>query len=231
MLALKQALRPSWQTCRAFSSIPARAAPPSSPSSSTFAKDAQTALTPGQVGTNQLLEMVEEIAAGPPIEEVENPAAILRHLSRNQIISPQHLSPRNLLVPYPQRPNFTRAYPLGPPTEFGPTHDQFVRYGIDPLKPENGVLNPFVLSPFVTSMGKIQPRGKTMLQRKSQRKIGKAIRRARVRLSTPHVVSFTALGYLGHTGIAYSHLSSLATLQSMGVIPTFGVCTPPYERS
>jgi hypothetical protein len=113
--------------------------------------------------------------------DTKDPATILRHLSRNQIISPQHLSPRKLLVPYPPQPNFSRAFPLGPPTSYGPTHDPFIRYGIDPLDPAKGALNPWIASEFVTTMGKIKARGKTGLQRKSQRKVGKAIRRARVR--------------------------------------------------
>ncbi|BGP12665.1 hypothetical protein JCM10213_008802 [Rhodosporidiobolus nylandii] len=178
-LSLKQATRQSCAACRPFSSLPARAAPPSASSPSSSSRDKQ-ALGAAQT-TDALLQIVDAaVAAGPDLaEEVENPAAILRHLSRHQVISPQQLSPRNLLVPYPARPDFSRAFPLGPPTKYGPTHDPFVRYGLDPLKASNGVMNPWIASSYVTSMGKIQPRGKTGLQRKSQRKIGKAIRRAR----------------------------------------------------
>lgn len=107
-------------------------------------------------------------------------SSILQHLRRGQIISPQHLSPRHLLIPYLPRPNFSQAHPLGPPVSFGPTHDPFVRYGLDPLK--QGTLNPFWKAEFCSTMGKIKPRGKTGLQRKSQRRVGKAIRRARVSL-------------------------------------------------
>ena len=41
-------------------------------------------------------------------------------------------------------------------------------------------MNPFLRAEFCTSMGKIMTRGKTGLQRGSQRKMGKAVRRARV---------------------------------------------------
>lgn len=41
-------------------------------------------------------------------------------------------------------------------------------------------MNPLVLNRFVTSLGKIKGRGMTGLQRSSQRKMGKAVRRARV---------------------------------------------------
>ncbi|GAA6004377.1 hypothetical protein JCM10207_000693 [Rhodosporidiobolus poonsookiae] len=176
-LTAKQATRPACAACRSFSvAIPRPAPGPSSPAKQNT-REGQQQRTKQGGSTEALLSILENTTEAP--EEVENPAAILRHLSRNQVISPQHLSPRNLLVPYVAQPNFSRAFPLGPPTSYGPTHDPFVRYGIDPLKASNGVLNPWIASEFVTSMGKIKARGKTGLQRKSQRKIGKAIRRAR----------------------------------------------------
>lgn len=116
--------------------------------------------------------------------------SVLRHLSREQVISPQQLSPRHLLQPYPSRPDFSQAFPLGPPTAYAHTHDPFIRYGLDPL--EDAQLNPSLLSEFVTSMGKIKPRGKTGLQRKTQRKVGKAIRRARVSMEFPTWSAATA---------------------------------------
>lgn len=106
-------------------------------------------------------------------------SSVLQHLRRGQVISPQHLSPQHLLTPYLPRPNFSLAHPLGPPTAFGPTHDPFVRYGLDPLK-DLSAMNSFWKAEFCTTMGKIKPRGKTGLQRKSQRRVGKSIRRARV---------------------------------------------------
>lgn len=48
--------------------------------------------------------------------------------------------------------------------------------GINPL---NEYLNPQLLSHFVTNMGKIMPRAQTQLTWKNQRRLGKAIRRAR----------------------------------------------------
>ncbi|CEQ42111.1 SPOSA6832_03889, partial [Sporobolomyces salmonicolor] len=121
-----------------------------------------------------------EDAANKPLPsgaEGRDQFSVLQHLKRNQVISPQHLAPQHLLTPYLPRPNFSLAYPLGPPTSYGPTHDPFVRYGLDPL--EASPLNPFWKAEFTTTMGKIKSRGKTGLQRKSQRRVGKAIRRAR----------------------------------------------------
>ncbi|TKA55333.1 hypothetical protein B0A53_02257 [Rhodotorula sp. CCFEE 5036] len=128
--------------------------------------------------TTDLLQLFDEIEQMVP-EQVDpaSQVSVLRHLSRDQVISPQQLSPRNLLQPYPPRPDFSQAFPLGPPTAYAHTHDPFIRYGIDPV--EDAQLNPSLLSEFVTTMGKIKPRGKTGLQRKTQRKVGKAIRRAR----------------------------------------------------
>ncbi|KAK4055094.1 hypothetical protein OIV83_000374 [Microbotryomycetes sp. JL201] len=102
---------------------------------------------------------------------------ITRHLSDRQVISPRHLSPHYLLKPYLPRPDMSLAYPLGPPKSEALKLDPFVRLNVDPLK--DGVLNPYIKTQFTTSMGKINTRGKTGLQRKSQRKVAKAIRRAR----------------------------------------------------
>ncbi|GAA5875804.1 hypothetical protein JCM16303_004002 [Sporobolomyces ruberrimus] len=126
--------------------------------------------------TERLLSIMEEVSAETP-EAGPDQSSILQHLRRNQVISPQHLSPHHLLTPYLPRPNFSLGHPLGPPTSFGPTHDPFIRYGLDPLK--QGLMNPFWKAEFCTTMGKIKPRGKTGLQRKSQRRVGKSIRRAR----------------------------------------------------
>ena len=153
------------------------------------AQELQSAFSPSPppplVLISPVLELTSSLSCPLPPRSILhfNPqadqASVLRHLSRNQVISPQHLSPRHLLVPYQPRPNFSQAHPLGPPTSFAETHDPFVRYGLDPLR--DATTNPYVLSEFVTSMGKIKSRGKTGLQRKSQRRIGKAVRRARVR--------------------------------------------------
>ncbi|KAJ1736244.1 hypothetical protein LPJ61_000028 [Coemansia biformis] len=54
--------------------------------------------------------------------------------------------------------------------------DPFKALGIDPLKEYKNAL---VLSNFVTDMGRIKPRYKSGLSAKSQRRVAKAIRRAR----------------------------------------------------
>ncbi|KAJ2694973.1 hypothetical protein H4R19_005874, partial [Coemansia spiralis] len=57
-----------------------------------------------------------------------------------------------------------------------PTVDPFRVLGLDPLKEYKNAL---VLSNFVTEMGRIKPRHKSGLTAKSQRRVAKAIRRAR----------------------------------------------------
>jgi len=195
---LRTAAAPSCSACRSFSSTSPSLAPRSTPSS---LSPAPTNEASSQSSIDQLMEIVEDVSAntpeaGPgqsslsifishlyfivnPITRNVDQSSVLQHLRRGQVISPQHLSPQHLLTPYLPRPNFSLAHPLGPPTSFGPTHDPFVRYGLDPLK-DLSAMNPFWKAEFCTTMGKIKPRGKTGLQRKSQRRVGKSIRRARV---------------------------------------------------
>lgn len=104
--------------------------------------------------------------------------ALLKNLTPNAVISPQQLGPEKLLTPYLPRPNLTQAYPLGPPVTAARTLDPFVRLGLDPL--DTSPMNPWLRAEYCTSMGKIKSRGKTGLQRGSQRRMGKAVRRARV---------------------------------------------------
>ncbi|BGP52856.1 hypothetical protein JCM8202_003938 [Rhodotorula sphaerocarpa] len=173
--------------CRSFASSSRSAAPDSFATPAAGQQQqlgqqrsqAETAPAAAPRTTTDLLNLFDTIQDLPAAETVDpaSQVSVLRHLSRDQVISPQQLSPRHLLQPYPPRPDFSQAFPLGPPTAYAHTHDPFIRYGIDPV--EDSQLNPALLSEFVTSMGKIKPRGKTGLQRKTQRKVGKAIRRAR----------------------------------------------------
>jgi small subunit ribosomal protein S18 len=70
----------------------------------------------------------------------------------------------------------TKVSPRGPSARVSAEQDPFRQLGIDPLREVN---NPVLLNHFVSDMGKIQGRGKTGLTWWSQRKMGKAIRRAR----------------------------------------------------
>lgn len=61
---------------------------------------------------------------------------------------------------------------------------------LNPAKPslfDDSYKNPVFLSQWVTEMGRIQPRNRTELTRRSQRAVGKAIRRAQAMGLMPHL--------------------------------------------
>jgi len=66
---------------------------------------------------------------------------------------------------------------LAPSRKEARAQDPFYQLGLDPL---DFVLNPDVLQAYVTDMGKILPRNRSKLTTKNQRRLGKAIRRARM---------------------------------------------------
>lgn len=104
---------------------------------------------------------------------------IVRNLAgaRARVISPRTLLPRAMLDPYPRQPDLARAYPLGPPRKMARQLDPFIFTGVDPLRA--APTNAFLRSDFCSPLGRILPRSKTGLQRKTQRRLGRAIRRAR----------------------------------------------------
>jgi small subunit ribosomal protein S18 len=66
---------------------------------------------------------------------------------------------------------------LGPPAKESRRKDVFHQLGIDPLRES---FNPALLSYFVTEMGRVASRAETQLTWKSQRRLSKAIRRAKM---------------------------------------------------
>ncbi|EGO27856.1 hypothetical protein SERLADRAFT_383498 [Serpula lacrymans var. lacrymans S7.9] len=66
---------------------------------------------------------------------------------------------------------------VGPGRREARRQDVFYQLGIDPLHESQ---NAALLSAFVTEMGKIRPRTQTGLTTKTQRRLGKAIRRAKM---------------------------------------------------
>ena len=86
--------------------------------------------------------------------------------------NPYDFQPANRLP----SPNRRMIEPLGPSRPLAIRGDVFYQLGINPL---DEVLNCNLISSFTTDMGRIQKRNETKLTWKSQRKIGKAIRRAR----------------------------------------------------
>lgn len=82
---------------------------------------------------------------------------------------------------------------LGPPSREARYNDVFHQLGIDPL---DECQNPTLLAGFMSEMGKIYGRNVTGLTTKSQRRLGKAIRRAKMMgvipiLSRPSIESWS----------------------------------------
>lgn len=70
-----------------------------------------------------------------------------------------------------------RAAVVAPGPEAAIPQDSFHQLNLDP---RDFTTNPTVLSYFVTEMGKIKPRTQTRLTSKSQRLLGRTIRRAKM---------------------------------------------------
>lgn len=82
----------------------------------------------------------------------------------------------NVKKPYKKFPT------LGPSAEIAKKSDALYQLKLRPGHAslhDDSYKNPTLLSQYVTEMGKIQSRRNTQLTRRSQREIGKAIRRAR----------------------------------------------------
>jgi small subunit ribosomal protein S18 len=87
----------------------------------------------------------------------------------------QFLKPADLLVR--EDPFRRRRALLGPGASESRQNDWFYQLGIDPL---DEATNPRLLSYFVTDMGKVKNRAETKLTWRNQRRLAKAIRRAKM---------------------------------------------------
>ena len=103
-----------------------------------------------------------------------------RILTDGEILPPYALHWRNLRQPVVPR---IRPRLLGPSTAEAPRTDILQALDVDPLKE---TMNAQLLEPFITPVGGVQPRKTTGLSRKSQAKVGKAIRRAQAMGLMPH---------------------------------------------
>jgi small subunit ribosomal protein S18 len=95
-------------------------------------------------------------------------------LTRTQFIRPHQLGYKSR-----NKGEIIRSKPtrVSPDTKEARYKDMFYQTGVDPL---NHVMNPSMLSAFMTEMAKINGRHTTMLTMKSQRRITKAIRRGKM---------------------------------------------------
>jgi len=95
------------------------------------------------------------------------------HFWRNKFFNPNKLSYKSATKTKHMR---KRPY-CGPSRQESQRLDYFHQLGIDPLKE---AMNSRLLSGFVTEMGKIRRRSDTNLTWRNQRRLGKAIRRAKM---------------------------------------------------
>lgn len=90
-----------------------------------------------------------------------------------QFVSPRHFD----VKAFEQQRRHRRAPQVGPDAKTSRHRDAFYQLGIDPL---DECINSRLLSDFVTDMGKIRSRAYTGLTWRSQRRLSKAIRRAKM---------------------------------------------------
>ncbi|KIK67977.1 hypothetical protein GYMLUDRAFT_216361 [Collybiopsis luxurians FD-317 M1] len=105
---------------------------------------------------------------------VANPNSTFRAFHPNQFIQPYRLtydSVRKRMALPKSRPK------VGPSKREAQFTDPFHSLRVDPLKQAT---NPAMLMPFLSEMGKVYGRNNTNLTKKSQRRVGKAIRRAKM---------------------------------------------------
>ncbi|KAF7301812.1 Mitochondrial ribosomal protein s18 [Mycena indigotica] len=115
----------------------------------------------------------DEEAKGAATETIQ-PIRNYKNFEPNDFIRPWDLSLEGrTLTP----PRATRRLTTAPRTRDARSADVFYNLGIDPLKL---ALHPGVLDPFITELAMILPRRTTGLTSKSQRRVAKAIRRAKM---------------------------------------------------
>lgn len=102
-----------------------------------------------------------------------------RSLSLHPLTAPKFIRPHYWTYEHRFQPKYTRTAPplVAPGRKEASQHDIFRELGIDPLWETS---NATLLSSFVSELGKIKPRTQTRLTTKTQRRLGKAIRRAKM---------------------------------------------------
>ncbi|KAJ2916395.1 hypothetical protein MD484_g3976, partial [Candolleomyces efflorescens] len=125
-------------------------------------------------GMKELQNALGEEAAREAAATSAEISVPLKPVKAGRAIRPHELSYSNrVVVPTPYR----KPIQVAPTTAKAKSKDIFHRLSVDPL---DLATNPLILSNFVTEMGQIRPRTQTQLTVKSQRRLGKAIRRARM---------------------------------------------------
>ncbi|KAI8443666.1 hypothetical protein BY996DRAFT_6435726 [Phakopsora pachyrhizi] len=132
--------------------------------------------------------------------------------SPNQILKPSDLRPINLVHPADRENRKPRPVIRRPPLDSEVRFtDPFLYYGLNVLKEP---YNPDLLSSFLTPLGRIKKRVYTGLSKVNQRKVAKAIRRAR------------CMGFLPYFGKPLERYSDENQQRRDGL----GADLPPFAR-
>ncbi|KAG1752642.1 uncharacterized protein EDB91DRAFT_1243405 [Suillus paluster] len=136
--------------------------------------------SPLQSDQKKLTSILDELSESSPPAAATNPNApwmqqgVRRRFDSKLFIRPHYFSHDHRFKgppPFPKRPL------IGPGSKQAKKQDIFYQLGVDPLQEAS---NDVLMSSFVTEMGKIKHRAETGLTTKSQRRLGKAIRRAKM---------------------------------------------------
>ncbi|KAH9853601.1 hypothetical protein C2E23DRAFT_884760 [Lenzites betulinus] len=112
---------------------------------------------------------------GAEVEVSPKGFPILKGFAPNQFLTPSNFTREGYFKK--NKRGFSRRPLLGPDAATSRYLDVFHQMDINPL---NECLNSKIMSRFVTTMGKIKGRNETNLTWKNQRRVGKAIRRAKM---------------------------------------------------
>ncbi|KAF8311180.1 hypothetical protein DL93DRAFT_2083621 [Clavulina sp. PMI_390] len=149
-----------------------------------FDKNGSKSASPMSEAEQQSISDIANLASQADVRqkakrEIVTPDTQYRAVEAQTPIDPYSLKKSRMLklapgMRPPPRPRTTSR--LGPPAAEALRSDPIAYFG---LLPHHEVLNPVFLNEFLTDMGKIKGRNETKLTRKSQRYVGKAVRRAR----------------------------------------------------
>lgn len=98
----------------------------------------------------------------------------IRVFRRNRSLHPTEFSRERRVISWRR---VAKQWDLGPPKKVARHYDIFHQLDIDPV---DECMNPSLLADYVTSMGRIKKRAETRLTMRSQRRISKAIKRAKM---------------------------------------------------
>ncbi|WVQ99681.1 ribosomal protein S18 [Kwoniella sp. CBS 9459] len=144
---------------------PASASAPAGVNSSSLTSTSTS--TSSASASASVLSMLERITKPDEVDDAR------RSFRAGNFTPPHSLTSSSL---YPDQKPFARAPLLGPPRKIATKIDPF---HLSKTSPTTHDMNPLFALSFVNQMGKIKGRAETGLTWKSQRKVGKLVRRAR----------------------------------------------------